>query len=105
MACEQLVSQGWSTTTRQTVRQTPTGQKQLAKPIERRHSRTRDEHEEHLDKLHLAEGPRATRGRSARHGNNSSSLKLKKAKPPIRPWISQTAEALEERVGEGVKHP
>jgi hypothetical protein len=26
-----------------------------------------------------------------------------RAKPPTRPWISQTAEALEERFGEGVK--
>jgi hypothetical protein len=35
-------------------------------------SRTR---EEHLDELHLADSSPATRGRSARHGNNSPSLK------------------------------
>jgi hypothetical protein len=43
----------------------------------RRRSRTRDEHEEHLDELHLADGPPATRGRSARHRNSSPSLKSK----------------------------
>jgi hypothetical protein len=43
----------------------------------RRRSRTRDEHEEHLDEHHLADGPPATRGPSARHGNSSPSLKPK----------------------------
>jgi hypothetical protein len=41
----------------------------------RERSRTSEEHEEHLDELHLADGPPATRGRSARHGNSSPSLK------------------------------
>jgi hypothetical protein len=42
-------------------------------------SRTRDEHEEHLDELLHADSPRAPHGRSARHGNNSPNLK---PKPP-----------------------
>jgi hypothetical protein len=43
-------------------------------------SRMRDEHEEHLDELHHADSPPATRGRPSRHGNSSSSLKLKTPK-------------------------
>jgi hypothetical protein len=40
-----------------------------------KNSRTREEHEEHLDELHLADSPPATRGQSARHGYSSPSLK------------------------------
>jgi hypothetical protein len=43
----------------------------------RERSRTSKKHEEHLDELHLADGTAATRGRSARHGNSSPSLKPK----------------------------
>jgi hypothetical protein len=42
-------------------------------------SRTRDEHEEHMDELLHADSPRAPRGRSSRHGNSSPNLK---PKPP-----------------------
>jgi hypothetical protein len=60
---------------------------QSAKPLQARNSwpngskiersRTSEEHEEHLDELHLADGPPATRERSARNGNSSPSLKPK----------------------------
>jgi hypothetical protein len=45
-----------------------------------RRSRTCDEHEEHLDELLHTDSPLATRGRSARHGNSSPSLKPKTPK-------------------------
>jgi hypothetical protein len=41
----------------------------------RRHSRTRDEREEHPAEMLLADYPPAFRRRSSRHGNNSPSLK------------------------------
>jgi hypothetical protein len=50
----------------------PTGSKS-------KRSRTRDEHEKHLDELLHADSPRAPCGRSARHGNSSPNLK---PKPP-----------------------
>jgi hypothetical protein len=51
----------------------PTGLKQ-------RRSRTHNELEEHLDELHHADSPPATRERSARHENSSPSLKPKTPK-------------------------
>jgi hypothetical protein len=45
--------------------------------LKQRRSRTRDELEEQLDELHHTDSPPATRGRSARHGNSSPSLKMK----------------------------
>jgi hypothetical protein len=38
-------------------------------------SRTRDEHEQHLDEQLHADSPQAPRGRSSRHGNSSLNLK------------------------------
>jgi hypothetical protein len=45
--------------------------------LKRERSRTSEEHEEHLDEFHLVDGPPATHGRSARHGNSIPSLKPK----------------------------
>jgi hypothetical protein len=101
---EQLVPCGRSATSRRMVRQTPLGQKQLAKRIEKRErSRTSKEHEEHLDELHLAEGPPATWRTVRQAREQQPKPETERAKPPTRPWISQTVEALEERFGEGVK--
>jgi hypothetical protein len=44
-----------------------------------KHSRTRDEHKEHLDELLHADSQRAPRGPSARHGNSRPNMK---SKPP-----------------------
>jgi hypothetical protein len=71
---EQLVPRGQSATSGRAAKHPPlksnwpTG----SKP-------TRNEHEEHLDKLLHADSPRAPHGRSARHGNSSPNLK---PKPP-----------------------
>jgi hypothetical protein len=43
----------------------------------REHSRASEKHEEHLDEIHLADSPPATRGQSAWHGNSNPSLKSK----------------------------
>jgi hypothetical protein len=76
----------------------PTGSK-------RRHSRTREEHEEHM-------GQKAPRRLSAPSSRTVRQLRKQQPKtqlestlPPILPWISQTVEALEERFGEDVKRP
>jgi hypothetical protein len=80
---------GWSTSNscradsprrpgRQSTKQPPIKSNWLTRSKPKR-SRTRDEHEEHLDELLHADSPRALHGRSARHGNCSPNLK---PKPP-----------------------
>jgi hypothetical protein len=64
---------GWSAKHLPAKHSWPTGSK-------RKRSRTRHEHEEHMDELHHTDSPSTTRGRSARHGNSSPSLKSKTPK-------------------------
>jgi hypothetical protein len=85
--------------------QTPLGQKQLANRIKTK-------------MLKNARQTRRTPGRTSPRGQSACypqtvcqareqqpEPETENTKPPIRPWISQTAEALEERFGEDVKHP
>jgi hypothetical protein len=62
-------------------------------------SRTRNEHEEHLDELLHADSPRAPRGRSARHGNSSPNLKLKPPKLLLVHGFSKRLKLLRKELG------
>jgi hypothetical protein len=74
----------------------------------RRRSRTCDEHEEpyanwlHADCPHL---PGLLSARCGQARKQQPKSKPARTLPPILRWISQTAQALEERFGEDVKHP
>jgi hypothetical protein len=64
-----------------------------------KHSRTRDEHEEHLDELLHADSPRTPRGRSARHGNSSPILKPKPPKLLLVHGFSKRLKLLRKDLG------
>jgi hypothetical protein len=102
---EQLVPRGQSATSGRTVRQTPSDQKQLANRIEtivlKNTRRTRKTPGRTTPRVQSTRTPRTVR--QAREQQPEPETETTKA--PTRPWISQTAEALEERFGEDVKRP
>jgi hypothetical protein len=102
---EQLVPRGQFATSGRTVRQTPSGQKQLANRIKtkalKNTRRTRRTPGRTTPRGWSASTPRTVR--QAREQQPEPETEPTKA--PTRPWISQTAEVLEERFGEDVKHP
>jgi hypothetical protein len=95
---EQLVPRGLSAKPLSTKSHWPTGSK-------RRHSRTREEQEEHLGQ-NAPHGLSAPSSRTVRQVRKQQpENQLESTLPPILPCISQTVEALEERFGEDVKRP
>jgi hypothetical protein len=102
---EQLVPRGQSATSGRTVRQTPSGQQQLANRIKtkalKNTRRTRRTPGRTTPRGQSARTPRTVRqAREQQHEPETSTTKA-----PTRPFISQTAEALEERFGDDVKRP
>jgi hypothetical protein len=103
--CEQLVPREQSGTSGRAVYQTPSGQKRLANRIETKElkntRRTRRTHGRTPPRRQSASTPRTV----LQAWEQQPEPQTETTKAPTRPWISQTAEALEERFGEDVKRP
>jgi hypothetical protein len=98
------VPRGRSATSRRTVRQTPPGQKQLANQIETKTLKNTTNTKNTWTNFTMRTVrllPRTVH--QAREQQPEPEIENTKAH--IRPWISQTVEALEERFGEDVKRP
>jgi hypothetical protein len=102
---EQIVSCGQSATLRRTVHKTSLGQKQLPKWIETKELNN-------TQRTWWTTGWKAPRGQFVYLPRTVRQAREQQPEPetastqaPIRPWISQTAWALEERFGEDVKLP
>jgi hypothetical protein len=102
---EQLMPRGQSATSGRTVRQTAPGQKQLANRIETKALKN-------TRRTQTTPGRTTPRGQSASTPRTVRQAREQQPEPetettkgPTRPWISQTAKALEERFGEDVKRP